>query len=456
MSSPLPGTAHGRRARLWRCRPNEITQLVTMSADDIDFATAAPPNGPADNNKVTTGLPLVTTTRNPTGPGFDPTSWLRADRRRPPRAVDRRGDDPAAGGDRRLPWYQVLNPVSAGHRLRASSARPAALAGATRSRWRRARRRPRALAGGRRGQWPRCPPRRARHHRRCPRSPPSSRSRCTWRGRPPPPTANPIPTSTSSRSGWWSQDAAGMVGMARRAEFLHEDPSLLHWCADRSSRARSTAPPVLAPIGPGGTDALLVATADGTVHAYGADGKDLPGWPVQTAPDTGLPPGRRGVHVRRCHGDAPGGDRRRRWPSATWPTPRGHDLDVVATDLTGSVWAWNAEGQLLPGWPVRTNPAFSGPAVANTDNEVLRGIIGAPALGDLQGNGTLDVVAAAMDRHVYAWQPTGSRCRAGRWRWWTRARSSPSTRRTARSPSSPTPAATPARSSSTRRPSPNS
>ena len=45
--------------------------------------------------------------------------------------------------------------------------------------------------------------------------------------------------------------------------------------------------------------------------------------------------------------------------------------------------------------------------VANKDNEVLRGILGAPVLGDLQGNGTLDVVAAAMDRHVYAFQPDG-------------------------------------------------
>ena len=54
-----------------------------------------------------------------------------------------------------------------------------------------------------------------------------------------------------------------------------------------------------------------------------------------------------------------------------------------------------------------TDATFSGPGVTNTDNEVLRGILGAPVLGDLQGNGTLDVVTTAMDRHVYAWQPDG-------------------------------------------------
>ena len=86
----------------------------------------------------------------------------------------------------------------------------------------------------------------------------------------------------------------------------------------------------------------------------------------------------------------------------------GRALDVVATDLTGRVWAWNAQGRILPGWPVRTDAAFSGPGVTNLDNEVLRGILAAPVLGDLQGNGTLDVVAASMDRHVYAWQPGGA------------------------------------------------
>ena len=38
----------------------------------------------------------------------------------------------------------------------------------------------------------------------------------------------------------------------------------------------------------------------------------------------------------------------------------------------------------------------------------MPGVFGAPALADLQGNGQLDVVASAMDRHVYAWAPEGA------------------------------------------------
>ena len=201
------------------------------------------------------------------------------------------------------------------------------------------------------------------------------------------------------------QDSAGMVGMARRTDFLHEDPSLLG--GEPTNFASSiVAPPVLAPIGPGGTEALLVATADGTVHALGSNGKDLPGWPVSTAPDTGFHPGEEAYTSNQVQA-VPRGEIVGGLAVGDLADAPGNDLDVVATDLTGRVWAWNSQGQLLPGWPVRTDAAFSGPGVANKDNEVLRGILGAPVLGDLQGNGTLDVVATAMDRHVYAWQPDG-------------------------------------------------
>jgi hypothetical protein len=201
------------------------------------------------------------------------------------------------------------------------------------------------------------------------------------------------------------QDKAGMVGMARRTEFLHGDASLVNGAPTKFSSS-IVAAPVLAPIGPGGTDALLVATADGTVHAYGSDGKDLPGWPVRTAPDTGYHPSEV-AYTSKAVRATPRGEIIGGLAVGDLNDAKGHELDVVATDFTGRVWAWNAKGKLLAGWPVRTDAAFSGPGVTNTDNVVLRGILGAPVLGDLQGNGSLDVVATSMDRHVYAWQPDG-------------------------------------------------
>ncbi|MHB8340497.1 MAG: S8 family serine peptidase, partial [Mycobacteriales bacterium] len=47
---------------------NEVKQLITMSASDVNFQTAAPPYGPPDNYAVVAPVP---TTRFPTQPGFD-------------------------------------------------------------------------------------------------------------------------------------------------------------------------------------------------------------------------------------------------------------------------------------------------------------------------------------------------------------------------------------------------
>ena len=384
---------------------DEITQLVTMSADDIDFATAAPPNGPANNTAVQSGLPLGTTQRDPTGPGFDPTSgYGRIDAARMVQWISK-GEIPPQAEIDGLPWYEVLSP--------SQQVTVSGVMGTTRgpswtyqvqvapgeapaqSAWR-------VVSSGtgtgvRTGVLARIPL--AKVAKLFPSSVDLAGSPTTANGQ-------PDPDQYMFTIRVVVQDAAGMVGMARRTELLHEDASLVNGAPTKLTGSVA-APPVLAPIGPHGTNALLVATADGTVHAYGANGKDLPGWPVQTAPDTGYHRGEQAYSTKIVpvipRGEIVGG-----LAVGDLADASGNADDVVATDLTGRVWAWNAAGHLLSGWPVRTRAVFSGSGVANLDNEVLRGILGAPVLGDLQGNGTLDVVATAMDRHVYAWQPNGT------------------------------------------------
>ena len=63
---------------------NEVKQILTMSADDVNFTTAAPdakPPAPKDNFTVSnTGIPLGTTTMYPTTKGYDIyTGWGRLD-----------------------------------------------------------------------------------------------------------------------------------------------------------------------------------------------------------------------------------------------------------------------------------------------------------------------------------------------------------------------------------------
>jgi Subtilase family len=401
--APYPGvhTASGAPVPL---SANEIAQLVTMSADDIDFATAAPPHGPPNNTKVSTSLPFVTTVRDPTGPGFDPTSgYGRIDAARLVSWIAQGRIPPQAEIDG-LPWYQVMNPsqqVNVSGTIgttRSSSWRYEVqiAPGETpdQSAWR-------VVAAGkgdgiRTGELATIPL--GLVAGLFPES-------VNLRGSPADADGQPDPDQFMFTIRIVVQDAAGMVGMARRTEFLHEDPTLLHGEPVQLSSSIA-APTVLAPIGPGGTDALLVATAAGSIEALGANGAELPGWPVETAPDTGYHPG----EAAYTSGDVtaiPRGEIVGGLAVGDLSDAAGDQMDVVATDLTGRVWAWSSRGRLLKGWPVRTEAAFSAPDVLNPDNEVLRGILGAPALGDLQGKGGLDVVAASMDRHVYAWQPDG-------------------------------------------------
>ena len=200
------------------------------------------------------------------------------------------------------------------------------------------------------------------------------------------------------------KDSRGLVGMARRTDFIHSDPTLLPGYPRRFASSL-IAPPKLAPLGPGGKNVLIVVTAGGTINAFLPNGTELPGWPVHTNPlpyHAGEQAFTSGAITAVPRGEILGGV-----AVGDLSNAKGSALDVVATDMAGNVYAWNAKGQLLPGFPEHTNPQFSAPSAVGPNNRLLPGIGAAPALADLQGNGTLDIVAAAMDRHVYAWQPNG-------------------------------------------------
>src|SRR2546426_2388326 len=93
-------------------------------------------------------------------------------------------------------------------------------------------------------------------------------------------------------------------------------------------------------------------------------------------------------------------------------TPAVGDLDkdgypeIVATD-GDKVYALRNDGTLLPGFPVAVNPAFSAPIVRTKTNHVKTGFFSSAVLGDLDRDGRLDIAAAAMDQRAYAWNMDG-------------------------------------------------
>jgi hypothetical protein len=220
-----------------------------------------------------------------------------------------------------------------------------------------------------------------------------------------------------------------MSGEDRRQLYLHRDrallpgfPVALHSDGDSS--------PLLADIDGDNRNELVVATSDGWVHAYRSNGSELPGWPVHAERlplHLGEPAYRRGGvgagHYAAIIGALAAGD-----------LFDDGELDVVADDNQGNVYAWNGAGHLV--FHAHANRNYSGAPLApfhtvrqGVRDRVEGGFVSAPVLARLGGascgpparrpgspdraahesscSGPLEVIAAGEDRHLYAWQADG-------------------------------------------------
>ncbi len=99
----------------------------------------------------------------------------------------------------------------------------------------------------------------------------------------------------------------------------------------------------------------------------------------------------------------------------------GDDEPDIVTAAGERVYAWDRLGDPVAGFPVRIDPDRSEPCkpgvpkpcfnsgdrAITSGNHIKRGILGSPALADLDDDGRLDVVIGSFDQHVYAWDGEG-------------------------------------------------
>jgi hypothetical protein len=208
-----------------------------------------------------------------------------------------------------------------------------------------------------------------------------------------------------------------MTGEDRRQMFLHRDAQMLKGFP-LEMNGDGDASPVLVDLAGNNTNQLIVANSDGWIHAYQYNPNtggvsDLPGWPVHTEA-LALHSGEHafnGGGLTTAHYDpvleAP----------AAGDLKGDGEMDIVADDWQGNVYAWNSKGQLIfhqtanpnySGAPVSGNPAWEAER-RGTRQRTEVGFATSPVLADLEpekGPG-LDIIAAGEDRHVYAWHPNG-------------------------------------------------
>jgi hypothetical protein len=202
------------------------------------------------------------------------------------------------------------------------------------------------------------------------------------------------------------------TGEDRRNLFLHRDQDMLDGFP-KQLPSDGESSPAFADLDGDNRNELVFGTSDGWVHAMRPDGKELPGWPVRTDPL----PLHAGGRAFSTGAVAPGTSHGAILSSAA-VADLDHDgsYEVVIADFEGKGYAWSATGKLV--WKRSATPQFSGRPLSPFENarngarnRTQHGFLASPVAADLDRDdgGRLEVVLAAMDRHVYAFDDDGSR-----------------------------------------------
>ena len=219
------------------------------------------------------------------------------------------------------------------------------------------------------------------------------------------------------RAGFLGTPAVGDIAGTRRPEVVasaldgrvygwHHDGSRVRGFPVRIDAHRPPSPerdatiyasPALTQLDDRGKLDIVVGAGDGKVYAWNGRGRRLPGWPVE----------------------ARDGDDRERVVSspAVGDIDGDGEPDVVEASAevygsvpqtTGRVYAWNARGELKPGWPIKP-PALAADAIPIAGE----GTPASPSLADVDGDGTDEVAIAAFTGQPDLYSGDGSQLSGG-------------------------------------------
>jgi hypothetical protein len=163
---------------------------------------------------------------------------------------------------------------------------------------------------------------------------------------------------------------------------------------------------------------LVLPNSSGEVEVLRGNGTPLPSW-------NGGKPVRTGLYEQgKRHGTGGmGGEPPHEVPRAPAIGDISGDGEPEVVLTAGErIYAWHRDGKEVSGFPQRIDPHRARPCkdpgtpvcfdeedrFLTEDRPFKRGFLGSPALADLDEDGRLDIVAGALDQHVYAWNGKGA------------------------------------------------
>ena len=148
----------------------------------------------------------------------------------------------------------------------------------------------------------------------------------------------------------------------------HDGSNVTGWPKTTGSWVSSS--PALGDIDGDGDTEVVVGSHDDKVYAWHHDGSTVTGWPKTTGHD---------VESSPALGDIDGDG----------------DIEVVVGSDDDKVYAWHHDGSTVSGWP----KTISYSKYSN--------VYSSPALGDIDGDGDIEVVVGSYDDKVHIWDCSG-------------------------------------------------
>jgi len=191
----------------------------------------------------------------------------------------------------------------------------------------------------------------------------------------------------------------GLVAESRRSFFVLDDPDWME-SFPLYVGASGEAGPVIADLHGDGRDEVILATADGAVRILTFEPTGVR--EQRLLLDLGSPLGPTEIERKKDPSSTPR-ETVIREPAVGDILGRG-DMAIVVASREGKVYAFNARGERLKGFPVSVRPGSR----SGAPREILEsGILSRPVLADLDGKRGKEIVVTALDGNVYAWRGDG-------------------------------------------------
>ncbi len=206
-------------------------------------------------------------------------------------------------------------------------------------------------------------------------------------------------------------DAEGRLGEMRKLFYVQRDPDLLPGFPRRASQGGIDGSVTLVDVDQDGVDEVVWVDSAGLLQVTDWRLDPKPGWPQGAPLIEELDPENPANHLAQeayAGGAVPAVQRH-----AITGTPAIGDLDgdgtleLVLGTLNGALLAWHADGSVVDGFPILLDRGLVD-GETDPDNVYDYGFFGSAALGDLTGDGDLEIVIGAMDAHLYAFEHDGT------------------------------------------------